>query len=316
MNSDIPPTYEGLLRQCGLPPLPFLGKGMQCLVFAEGNERVVKLYSQAAGIENLQRLMRFYASLDTSVVSFALPQIIAVESIKEHILVKEKRMRGISPTLDYLQHLTTHELEIYFQHYVDCLFQIQEITTSFLQPGEPLDLSGDFCHYSQYGSWQSLLTSNLKWKLSMSGGQYCSFVSDLESLAQAVYAKIPSLPNNVNRLIHGDFYPANTLMDNDFNITAVLDFGTYTLVGDPTYDIALGWIFADMYQNVKQLQAKDFVGELIHERISEEEWQRIKLYILIYSLLSADIYSDPDAPDGHFLWAMNNLKNEDFREVL
>jgi len=309
-------SYKALLHDCGLPPLPFLGKGMQCLVFAEGTSQVVKIYSQAAGVENLQRLMQFYASLDASAVSFAVPEIIAVEMVQEHILVKEKRMHGISPTLHYLQNLTARELETYFQQYVDSLFQIQKITTNFLQPGEPLDLSGDFCHYAHYGSWQSLLSANLQRKLAASNVYYRSFVRDLEAVVEAVSAKIPTLPNETNRLIHGDFYPGNTLMDIDFNITAVLDFGTYTLVGDPIYDVALGWIFADMYQNVKQLQAIDFVGDLIQARVTKEEWQRIKLYILIYSLLSADIYSDPGDPDGHFQWAMNNLKNDDFREVL
>jgi hypothetical protein len=42
----------------------------------------------------------------------------------------------------------------------------------------------------------------------------------------------------------------------------------------------------------------------------------MKLYILIYSLISADIYCDEGAPDGHFQWAMNNLNNDSFREAL
>lgn len=142
------------------------------------------------------------------------------------------------------------------------------------------------------------------------------FVVGLDGLIDQIYAHINALPQTNNRLIHGDYYPANTMMDKSFNISAVLDFGTFTMLGDPIYDVALGWIFADMYQNVKQLQTKDFVGNLIKQRITAEEFRRMKLYILIYSLLSADIYSDPDAPDGHFRWAMNNLNDDNFREVL
>ena len=309
-------THQQLLQLLDLPDLQPLGAGMQCQVFADGPEQVLKIYSQDAGIQNLKRLMDFYASLDRSNVNFHLPAIYSVEPVKDWILVREHRLHGTSPTLDHLQHMKVEELEIFFQHYVDVLFQIPKIGTLFLQPGEPLDQTGDFVSYGQFGSWQALLMTNLKRKLAAAGQQYLLYVEDLQSIVDAVEQQITTLPNNVNHLIHGDFYPANTLMDSDFNIQAVLDFGTYTLVGDPVYDLALGWIFADMYQNVKQLSANDYVGELIRERIPTNEYQRMKLYILIYSLLSADIYSDPGAPDGHFQWAMNNLNNDDFREVL
>lgn len=305
-----------LLQSLNLPDLPYLGEGMQCMVFAKSPDQVLKIYNPESGLENLNRLMAFYQSFDTQWVDFTTPEILSIHTTHNKILVTEKRLHGISPTLDYLQHLQVDELEIFFQHYVDALFQIQNIDTHYLSPGEPLDLSGDFVQYGQYGSWQSLLIENLQRKIKASGSYYLSFLPDLESVVEALYQKIPALPNDINRLIHGDFYPANTLMDESFNIKAVLDFGTYTLVGDPIYDMALGWIFADMYQNVKQLQAVDFVGELIRERLSVEEFRRMKLYILIYSLLSADIYSDPGDPDGHFQWAMNNLNNDDFREVL
>ena len=289
---------------------------MQCLVFADGDDHVIKIYEQSAGLENLNRLMQFYASLDQSSVAFSLPEIIAIGKAKSHILVREKRLYGISPTLDNLNQFSSNELTIFFRNYVDVLFQIQNIKTNFLEPGEPLDQTGDFIRYSYYGSWQSLLISNVLHKQAISGSLFLPYVPDLKNIVDRIVENIPLLPYDKNDLIHGDFYPANTLMDQNFNITAVLDFGTYTLVGDPIYDIALGWIFADMYQNVKPLQAVDFVGDLIRERLSVEEFRRMKLYILIYSLLSADIYCDPDAPDGHFQWAMNNLNNKDFREVL
>jgi Ser/Thr protein kinase RdoA (MazF antagonist) len=306
-----------LLKKLGYPELQFLGEGMQCLVFADGPDQVLKIYDTAVGVKNLERLMAFYQSLDTSSVSFKTPKILSIKSTQDKILVTENRLTGISPSLKYLQQMEVHDLETFFQHYVDVLFEIQNITTDFLQPGEPLDQSGDYCQYDHYGSWQALLSVNIRHKLSVSGKHYTPFVEDLDEIVDKVFTHIKALPQDDNRLVHGDYYPANTLMDENFNITSVLDFGTYTIPGDPLYDIALGWIFADMYQNVKQLRAKDFVGDLIRQRISVEEYRRMKLYILIYSLLSADIYgSSYLEQDGHFRWAMDNLNNKSYREVL
>lgn len=310
-------SYNTLLKQLNLPDLPYLGKGMQCLVFAQGPDQVLKIYETAAGTANLERLMAFYQSLDTHPVSFDTPKILNLKSIQDKILVTENRLIGVSPTIEYLQQMEVNDLETFFQHYVDVMFEIQDITTDFLQPGEPLDQSGQYCKYGQYGSWQALLTFNLQHKVSVSRHRYTPFVTDLDAIIDSVLTKISALPVDDNRLIHGDFYPANTLIDERLTITAVLDFGTFTVMGDPLFDIALGWIFADMYQNVKQLQTKDFVGDLIRQRVSAQEHQRMKLYILIYSLLSADIYSSSYLEeDGHFRWAMDNLNNQSYREVL
>lgn len=172
------PLYQKLLQQLNFPPLTYLGEGMQCQVFADGPDKVVKIYSAAVGESNLVRLMDFYQSLDTHSVSFSTPSIIDLERKMDRLIVTEKRLTGITPTLDYLQHLTTNELETYFQHYVDVLFQIQHISTDFLQPGELLDQSGDFCQYGQYGSWQTLLTTNLQRKLMVSKAAMCPSWSD------------------------------------------------------------------------------------------------------------------------------------------
>lgn len=308
--------HKKLLQQLNLPDLEYLGQGMQCLVFADGPHLAVKIYETTIGMGNFQRLMDFYHSLVSDQISFQLPEIIDVKEIQGKIIVTEKRLHGACPTRERLSQMPVPSLETYFTHYVNVLFDIQKITTGFLKPAEPLDKSGDFYRYEKYENWRNLLLTNLQHKLNQSGTRYQPFITGYEKLTDQIRKKIQTVNLKEYRLIHGDYFPANTMMNEKFDITAVLDFGTFTILGDPLYDIALGWIFADMYHNVNHFPIKDFVEKLIRERITEDDWQRMKLYILIYSILSADMYGSADVNDGHFRWAMHNLNDNTLREVL
>ncbi|MCW2916398.1 MAG: aminoglycoside phosphotransferase family protein [Actinomycetia bacterium] len=39
-------------------------------------------------------------------------------------------------------------------------------------------------------------------------------------------------------MIHGDLYPGNILMRDRAAVSGVIDFGTFTMIGDPLYDVA------------------------------------------------------------------------------
>ena len=310
------PSFAALLKQLDLPELQYLGEGMQCVVFADGNDSVVKIYDAAAGKENLQRLMQFYRSLDTTKVSWQTPKILSIDEVKGKLVVAEQRLLGISPTRDYFKRLPIHTLKVYFTQYVDALFSVQNIHTDFLNTAEPLDLSGDFFEYRPYRSWQDLLQQNLERKLKENRKYYLPFVPHLNALAQQLMQKIDTVNLHDCRLIHGDFFPGNTIINEAIQITGLLDFGTFTTMGDPIYDIALGWVFADMYENIDHFPVKDFVGERINRKLAENEVERMKLYVLIYSLLSATMYGNPDTNDGHFRWAMKNLNDKTLLEAL
>jgi aminoglycoside phosphotransferase (APT) family kinase protein len=39
-------------------------------------------------------------------------------------------------------------------------------------------------------------------------------------------------------LVHGDYYPANVMIDSDGHVTGLIDFGALTVMGDPRMDAA------------------------------------------------------------------------------
>ena len=47
-------------------------------------------------------------------------------------------------------------------------------------------------------------------------------------------------------LVHGDAYPGNVLVDDDGEVATILDFGRYSLVGDPRLDAAIAIELTEM----------------------------------------------------------------------
>ena len=72
-------------------------------------------------------------------------------------------------------------------------------------------------------------------------------VGDVDALivhARDLIAALPQTPEKV--LAHGDMYPGNVLMDDDLNVTGLVDFGTWTLIAEPNYDVASAVMFAEI----------------------------------------------------------------------
>ena len=47
-------------------------------------------------------------------------------------------------------------------------------------------------------------------------------------------------------LVHGDAYPGNVLVHGDGEVATILDFGRYSLVGDPRLDVAIAIELTEM----------------------------------------------------------------------
>lgn len=278
-----------LLKQIGKPNLKYLGKGMQSIVFEIDAQKVLKVYGEDIGVKNLLRLKTFYESLDTINISFETPLISEVKILNGLILVTEKRLLGTCPEKNFLQKMSQDELKDYSIKYLNALFEIKNIDTNFLQTAEPLDLSGQFFECKKYDNWIDLLTSNVERKYHESESNFIAQINNANQVYEKIKVRISQIQFNDQKLIHGDFCPANTMVDNKFTTLAVLDFGILTTVGDPIFDIALGWVFVDMYGEILTLDIKTYLEPMILERITLQEKERLYLYVLVYSFISANM---------------------------
>ena len=86
------------------------------------------------------------------------------------------------------------------------------------------------------------------------------------------------------------------------------------MYGDYLFDIASGWVFLDMYDELKA-NLRDRYLAVILNRLGANVRGKLYRYVLIYSLLSANTYS-PTCSDGHYQWCVANLNTAGYWDAI
>jgi aminoglycoside phosphotransferase (APT) family kinase protein len=97
----------------------------------------------------------------------------------------------------------------------------------------------------------------------------------LQDRAADLIMALPDLPTR--SLVHGDYFPGNVLIGPDLEVSAVLDFGPYTVCGDPTLDLAVSYLTLELIDETTADDAR-FVRELLVERHGEEILPAFRFY--------------------------------------
>ena len=164
------------------------------------------------------------------------------------------------------------------------------------------------------GDWHQFLDNYLTLKLPHVRPYLLQDVPQLETKVKQLRA-IPAQPyQDEYHLIHGDFFPGNLLVNQEHQITALLDFGVLTMYGDYLFEIATSWIFFDMYDELKA-NARERYLALILTALGEQVRGILYRYVLIYSLLTANMYA-PKCTDGHYRWCVANLNNAEYWQAI
>ncbi len=295
-----------ILHTYGISGEQHLASGMEADVYALDPNRVLKLYTNTTSLDQLTTLKHFYNSLDTAAVAFSLPQIESI-AIEDGVIVSiEKRLYG-TRLADRLPSLNAAQLEAVMRNYISAVHTISHIT---MQTGfdryKLFDEEG--ISHKAHGDWHTFLVRFLAGKLTQlqpylerDVTRFATKLAHINQILAQPYA-------GENRLIHGDFFPGNLLVDEKLQATALLDFGMMTMLGDPLFDIATGWVLFDMYDALK-LGARARFLPILLETVGEKMRGRLHRYVLIYSLLTANTYS-PTCEDGHYAWCAANLNDE------
>lgn len=164
------------------------------------------------------------------------------------------------------------------------------------------------------GDWHQFLARYLRQKLAQVSPYLSRDVPQFATKVQQLTELLDQPYRGDERLIHGDFCPSNLLVDDEHQITAPLDFGLLTMVGDPLFDLATGWVFFDMYDELKA-QVRERCLAMLLERLGDQARGKLYRYVLIYSILSANTYS-PQCSDGHYQWCVANLSNHHYWDAI
>lgn len=289
-----------ILQRYGVTPAAWLSAGMEAEVYALDANRVLKLYPVAADLTRLQTLRDFYAALDRRAAPFALPRILDLAAEAGLIVAVEQRLAG-TPLMTFLPLLAPERLDLVMRRYLDAALAVPRCAAGPVFAGRKLFASTG----ADSADWHQFLARELQSAMTRVAPYLQRDVPGFAHWFSRLQQALAQPYIGAEHLIHGDFCPGNLLVDDNLQVTALLDFGILTMVGDPLFDIATAWVFFDMYDELR-VNARKRLLAIILERLGEAVRGILYRYVLVYSILSADTYSAICA-DGHYQWCVANL---------
>ncbi len=281
---------------------------MEAEVYAIDSYTVLKIYSDTIQLDYLTELQRFYASLDQTAVSYSLPDIQSVIVEGDIFMSIERTLPG-TPMSEILPMLSQEQMDKMMETYITAALELTNI-----------QIPSDFERYKLFdtesvslrenGDWHHFLTRYLAQKLSQVSFYLEKDVTNFAFKIQQLYRILAQPYTGNHHLIHGDFFPGNILIQEMYHATALLDFGLWTMYGDHLFDIATGWVFFDMYDELKSNLRDRFLA-MVLGKLGEKIRGRIYRYVLLYSILSANTYSS-ECNDGHYQWCVDNLNYHEY----
>jgi hypothetical protein len=305
-------TREHILQQYGIAADARLSSGMEAEVYAYGPDAVLKLYPGTASLADLCTLRDFYTALDRRRVPYALPRIHSVTQEAGFLITIEQRLPG-TPLAALLPQLSPAELDVVMQRYLSAALAVGHVSVppdwDRYKLFDPDNLSE-----RSSGGWHQFLLRLLGHKLAQISPYLRRDVPQFATKVQQLALVLGQPYRGEVRLIHGDFFPGNLLINAAHEITALLDFGLLTMYGDYLFDLATSWVFFDMYDQLK-IHARDRYLAMLLERLGAQARPALYRYVLLYSILSANTYA-ADCSDGHYRWCVANLSNQDYWDAI
>ena len=301
-------TKQVILQRYGLSPNELIRKGMEAEVYAIGSDTILKLYIGTTNLAYLTTLQNFYASFNQSAISYSLPYIQTVASEGDICISTERQLPGI-PMSAILPTLTNKQMDSMMQAYLAAALELTNV-----------QIPSDFDRYKLFdadgisrrtnGDWHQFLTRYLTQKLTQVTYYLNKDVLNFAVKVKQLYTILAQPYTGNYHLVHGDFFPGNILIDKMCHVTALLDFGLLTMYGDSLFDIATGWVFFDMYDELK-VNIRERYLSMTLETLGRRVRGYLYRYVLLYSVLSANTYSSK-CTDGHYQWCVANLNNQEY----
>ncbi len=225
------------LARFGLGEADFLGAGSESWVYALDADRILRIRRHRTDPADIERLKHFLDRV-AGRLPFDTPMI---ETIEPDGATIEKRLAGRVMTAVLLGLQGERR-----QQALCAYFEAAVAIRSIAMPDEPF---GELLAPRPLvaAEWTTFLAASLDRYAARHRANLQAGFGDADALvakARALLAAVPSRPEKV--LAHGDFFPGNVLMDDALRVTGVVDFGTWTIVAAPDYDVAGATMFAEV----------------------------------------------------------------------
>ncbi|NNH76040.1 aminoglycoside phosphotransferase family protein [Nocardia uniformis] len=298
-----------LLRHYGLTGIQPLGVGTEAHVYALETDRVLKIYADRGQLEVFDTLRDFHDRLDTSAVPWTVPRIHDIARHGDLIAVVEDRVAGT--TMD--SHATGADDEPLEQLYLQT---VQQMSKLMVNPplGRRLLLPAPGSTGTRGNDWNEFITNTVSEKLRIVAPLLRRDIDDIDTRADCLLGRFSDRYDGPDAVVHGDLYPGNILMTDRATVTGIIDFGTFTMIGDPLYDLATACGFWRMYEP-DHATVRNRLLDHASADLPAEQRRRLMDYLLIAALTTCDLYPEQARPihdTGHYQWALGILTDNQY----
>ncbi len=299
-----------ILNQSGWPTVGPLGSGMEGHVFDIGDDLVAKVWL-AKKPDELAPLQTFYLMLDTLDLPFATPRIIEIHDLPGGTVSIERALHG-TPLIDLVDRDQREPPTFATDAVMSVLTALRDHPVPDARPILPILGIHPLEAIPPHNATPTLLHI-VRRNVERYGALLRRWVTDFDWVLDRTIQQVTRLPNTGRSAVHGDLCPPNILIGTDGSVSAVIDWGFLSHVGDTAFDATIACGSYNLYgQHFRQTD--DSLVSICVDRHGFDR-QRLLIYRALYALLTSNAYSE-DGRDGHFGWCVGNLNRDDVRAAL
>jgi Phosphotransferase enzyme family len=285
----------------GYPHAKPLAVGMEGAVYSLGGNKIAKVWASQSEAY-LSLLQRLYSEMAESSLQFQSPEILKIIEARGSFITIERKLPGTPLRQDAASgddKLTLAEQE--------CVMAVlRGLAALGATPAmKSLPALGETdAFWTGHHSWGEAIAALVERRTNRYKDQLRLAAQNFDEKLSRIMTLLKEINEVPLTLIHGDLAAANILVDTFTRPNAVLDFGFFSMAGDPAFDAAIATAIFNMYgPHAQEIEEQLTQAVLIEFDYSPE---RLALYKASYALIASNIY-DPTGKDGHFEWCVARL---------
>ena len=274
---------DAVIAAFGVTDADLLGSGWESTIYALGPTQILRIPRPGVGSEDQVRAQAaFTANLPP--LPFAVPRIREISKIEGQLFVIEDRIAGQSMAA-LLPSLSGDRRATALRAYLAAA-EAMSVATA---PGEAF---GDLLRGQprRCDRWSDYLTASVR--KAAEDEVLAAAVPGLAGIARRFIARLEAIPDPARCIVHGDIYPPNVMMNDDLQVTGLIDFSFTTRIGDHIMDLA-GACYYLLVTKASSQADHDYLKQLILAKYGAEVIDRIDLYAVWFAFDFA--YNHDDA---------------------
>jgi aminoglycoside phosphotransferase (APT) family kinase protein len=300
MPTEIPTSIQSVINHNGIHTDQLIGKGGEGYVFDRSADTVLKVYPRSTK-QYLEQLVSIQQRAASAQLPFETPQIFSIDEYGGIFYTIEQKLTGrqldvVFPGLSHDQQLKV------LRNFVEALEPLKTIDVNDLPYGQLVSTPESI----QTNGWPEYLLKKLGQQLYKSKQFLENDVNDFSTKVNLFQKQAHQLLKGPleKHFVHTDYYLNNVLVNEDLEISSVLDLSAHAVVGDHRLDVA-SMSFLTLDLNI----TKDHL-DYVHSYVTQTHGKKIIPFLDLYSLYYAFYYSDLHDTDPHsYQWCLSILND-------